>query len=194
MLHSENAPRPGTDRAFAEPYCPRPKALSRQRITSANPRRKPEVSLGLCAGGHRGPLSASATAAATRRLSRPFCRRLIRRRSDSAAPSRSGSASVTWRWLGTGAEDAEDEKSRVSASRYAAVHMAATAGRLSAAPGCGPGCLRDRGRRSRECRRAARPAPGQPRRRWPAAARRCRRGPWWPGGSSRRCPWPSSPR
>ena len=22
-------------------------------------------------------------------------------------------------------------------------------------------------------------------------ARRCRRGPWWPGGSSRRCPWPS---
>ncbi len=106
-------------------------------------------------------------------------------------------ASVAWRWLGAdveaGGDDDGDERSRISASRYASVHMAAIASRLSAVPGCGQGCPRDRGRRSRECRTAARPAPGRPRRRrWPAAARRCHRGPWWPGGSSRKCPWPSS--
>jgi hypothetical protein len=43
----------------------------------------------------------------------------------AAAPLRS--ASAAWRWLGAGvtagAEDCLDEKSRVSASRYAAVHM-----------------------------------------------------------------------
>src|SRR6187551_163690 len=37
--------------------------------------------------------------------------------------------------------------------------MAATEGRLSAAPGCGPGCPRGRGRRSHECHTAARPVP-----------------------------------
>src|SRR5438552_1400278 len=45
-------------------------------------------------------------------------------------------ASVAWRWLGAdveaGADDAGDERSRVSASRYASVHMAAIARRLSA--------------------------------------------------------------
>ena len=65
-------------------------------------------------------------------------------------------------------------------------------GQLSAAPGCGSGCPRDRGRRSRERRTAGRPALGPPRRRRPAAARRCRRGRRWPGGSSRTCLWPSS--
>ena len=50
----------------------------------------------------------------------------------------------------------------------------AIAGRLRAAPGCGPGCPRDRGRRSRESRTAARSAPGRPRLRRPAPSRRCR--------------------
>src|ERR1022692_2378773 len=50
----------------------------------------------------------------------------------------------------------------------------AIAGRLSAAPGCGPGCPRDRGMRSRESRTAARSAPGRPRLRRPAPSRRCR--------------------
>ena len=46
-------------------------------------------------------------------------------------PPRNGfrPASATWRWLcagvGTGPDDALDERSRVSASRYASVHMAA---------------------------------------------------------------------
>jgi hypothetical protein len=138
-----------------------------------------------------GPFPAAAPAVATPRLSRSSCRGSARRRSGRpATPSRP--ASAAWRWVGADVDDAVDERSRVSASRYALVHMAAVAGRLSAVPECGPGCPRDRGRRSRECRTAARSAPGRPRRRWPAAARRCRRDPWWPGGSSRRCPWPSS--
>jgi len=143
-----------------------------------------------------GPLSATAPAAATSRLSRSSCPGFVRRRCGRpTTPSRP--ASAAWRWLGAGvevgADDAVDERSRVSASRYASVQfMAAIAGRLSAAPGCGSGSPRDRGRRSRERRTVGWSAPGRPRRRWPAAARRCRRGPWWPGGSSRRCPWPSS--
>src|SRR5215211_9511366 len=44
---------------------------------------------------------------------------------------------------------------------------------LSSTPGYGPCCPRDRGRRSRGRRKAARSAPGRPRRRWPAPARRC---------------------
>jgi hypothetical protein len=42
--------------------------------------------------------------------------------------------------------------------------------RVSATRRCGSGCPRDRGRRSRECRTAARSAPGRPRRRRPPAA------------------------
>lgn len=64
--------------------------------------------------------------------------------------------------------------------------------RFSGAPGCGPGCPPDRGRRSRGCRTAARSAPGRPRCRSTAPSRTWRRGPGWPAGSIRRCPWPSS--
>ena len=121
------------------------------------------------------PLSATAPAAAAPRLSGSSCPGFVRRRSGRPAmPSRPASPSWPWPGAGAGAGDAVDEKSRVSASRYASVHMAALAGRLSAAPGCGSGCPRDRGRRSRECRTAARPAPGRPRLRWPAPSRRCR--------------------
>ena len=48
--------------------------------------------------------------------------------------------------------------------------------RISVARGIAEHAGGSRGRRT-----AARSAPGRPRRRWPAAARRCRRGPWWPG-------------
>ena len=87
-----------------------------------------------------GPLSATAPAAATSRRSRSFCWGFARGRgSRPATPSRP--ASVAWRWPGAGveaaAEDAVEERSRVSASRYASGHIAGIADRLNAAPGCG---------------------------------------------------------
>ena len=169
-------------------WVPRP---SDQRWSMASPL----TTVAPLASAIAGPLSATAPAAATPRLSRSSCRGFAGRRSGRPSTP-SWPASAACRWLGAsvevGADDAVDERSRISASRYASVHMAAIAGRLSAVPGCGSGCQRDRGGRSRERRTADRSAPGRPRRRWPAADQRCRRGPWWPGGSSRRCPWPSS--
>src|SRR4051812_36082991 len=50
---------------------------------------------------------------------------------------------------------------------------------LSAPPGCGPCCRRGRGRRSPACPTAGRSAPARPRRHWPAAGRRSRRGSAW---------------
>src|SRR4029450_5992767 len=54
-----------------------------------------------------------------------------------------------------------------------AISRACDPGRLSAAPGGGSDCPRDRGRRSRGSRTVGRSAPGRPRRRRPAAARKC---------------------
>jgi len=51
---------------------------------------------------------------------------------------------------------------------------------ISAVPGCGPGCRRGRGMRSRGPPSTAPSALGRPRRRAPAPSRRCRRGPSWP--------------
>ncbi len=50
---------------------------------------------------------------------------------------------------------------------------------ISAAAGCGSGCRPGRARRSRGCRRAARPVLGRRRLRAFAPARRWRRGRWW---------------
>jgi len=71
-----------------------------------------------------GPLSATAPAAATPRLSRSSCPgHWIGRPTMASRPT-----SAAWRWLdadvGVGADDAVDERPRVSASRYASVHMA----------------------------------------------------------------------
>jgi hypothetical protein len=82
-----------------------------------------------------GHLSATAPAAATPRLSRSSCPGFVRRRSGRPTTT-SRPASAVGRWLDVevgagvevGADDAVDERSRVSASRYASVHMAAIAG------------------------------------------------------------------
>lgn len=50
-----------------------------------------------------------------------------------------------------------------------------------------------RARHGRARRRAARWAPGRPRRRCPPAWRRCRRGPWSPGRRRSSCPRPPAP-
>ncbi len=141
-----------------------------------------------------GPLSATAPAAATSRLSRSLCW-------DTAGQppaTASRPASAAWRWLdadvGVGADDVVDD------------------GLVSAPHGTPPGTwlgspvgsaqLLDADQVARGIAEGAVANPvgllgrllddlGA---RWPAAARRCRRGPWWPGGSSRRCPWPSSRR
>src|SRR5689334_802938 len=52
---------------------------------------------------------------------------------------------------------------------------------LSPAAGCAPDSRRDPGTRSLGLHTVGRWAPGRPPRRRPAAARRCRPGPWWPG-------------
>ena len=100
--------------------------------------------------------------------------RLRRRRVDDPRPTSSRARTSTTARCPATAPAAW--KARSPSSRAAARRPA-----LSAAPGCGSGCPRDRGRRSRAPRTAGRSAPGRPRRRRPAAARTWRRGRWWPG-------------
>jgi hypothetical protein len=109
---------------------------------------------------------------------RPSCPGSVRHRScHPATPS--GPASAPWRRRRRGQRI--DELSHVSAHGSVCAVHGCDRRRLSAALGRGSGCPLDRGRRSPLPRTAARPAPGRPRRRWPAAARRCRRGRRWPG-------------